>query len=271
MKRVPATLTGTCIWDFAHSLIFLNFLYSLTMWLILSHTWPNLMFLTRLSAFIWVESISGKSSTGSQIPNFPPMQDFYVLRGIHRLPSFNPRHSRLPFTSEILHYLFISWSQWPQEDRHDASMLWAVSCMRFFGFMRAGEFTCPSLRAYTPTMLCPADVSVDSHQVPSVVHVHLHQSKNDPFGAGVIAHLGRTGRSVCPLAAVLDYLVRRRMSPGPLFFVRDGSPLSRGSCLSSLNAVWSTPSLSTIFSISVTHSQQQFSLRGFWGAEPPQF
>ena len=93
MKRVPATLTGTCIWDFAHSLIFLNFLYSLTMWLILSHTWPNLMFLTRLSAFIWVESISGKSSTGSQIPNFPPMQDFYVLRGIHRLPSFNPRHS----------------------------------------------------------------------------------------------------------------------------------------------------------------------------------
>ena len=37
------------------------------------------------------------------------------------------------------------------------------------------------------------------------------------------------------------------------------------------NAVWSTPSSSMIFLISVTPSQLQFSLRGFWGAEPPSF
>ena len=164
---------------------------------------------------------------GSRIPNSPPMQDYFM--SFEASTVFLPLtlNTRLPITPEILHCLFITWSQWSQEDRHDAAMLWAASCMGFFGFMRAGEFTCPSLQAYTPAMLCPADVSVDSHHAPSVVHVHLRLSKNDPFGVGVTVHLGRTGRLICPVAAILDYLVRRGMSPGPLFLFRDGSPLSR--------------------------------------------
>ena len=39
----------------------------------------------------------------------------------------------------------------------------------------------------------------------------------------------------------------------------------------SSNAVWLTPSLSTIFSFQLTYSQPQFSLGGFWGGRAPQF
>ena len=46
----------------------------------------------------------------------------------------------------------------------------------FFGFLRAGEFTCPSLQAFTSTMLSAPDVSVrlqcicdNLKQIPSVL------------------------------------------------------------------------------------------------------
>ena len=47
----------------------------------------------------------------------------------------------------------------------------------FFGFLRAGEFICPSLCTYTPRMLSPAEVTVDSRDSPSVVSICLRQSK----------------------------------------------------------------------------------------------
>ena len=150
-----------------------------------------------------------------------------VLRGIHRLPVVTQRPPRLPVTPEILQQLHDSWSSWPVEHRYDASMLWAAVCLGFFGFMRAGEFTCPSLQAFNSRRLGVQDVSVDSHQAPRVVSVHLRHSKNDPFGNGVTIYLGRTQRPICPVAALLGYLARRGNSPGPLFLFRDGSTLSR--------------------------------------------
>ena len=39
--------------------------------------------------------------------------------------------------------------------------------------------------------------------------------------------LGRTTNDLCPVAAVLAYLARRGSTPGPLFILADGSPLSR--------------------------------------------
>ena len=93
--------------------------------------------------------------------------------------------------------------------------------------MRAGEFTCPSLDAFTPDMLSPRDIAVDSHTTPTHLTVHLQTSKTDPFGAGVTLHLGSTGDILCPVAAVLGYLAIRPSSPGPLFLFNDGSVLSR--------------------------------------------
>ena len=106
--------------------------------------------------------------------------------------------------------------------------------LAFLGFLRAGEFTCPSLQAFAPDMLSPQDVSVDSHNDPSSVMVRLRRSKADPFGAGVTIFLGKTGQSICPVAALLSYMVLRGSTPGPLFKFQDGSPLSKPKLLADL-------------------------------------
>ena len=108
-------------------------------------------------------------------------------------------------------------------------MLWAAFCLGFFGFLRAGEFTCPSQSACPSDMLIIDDVAIDSHEAPSHMMIHLKRSKTDPFGAGFTLHLGRTGNDLCPIAAMLGYFARR--PPGPVFFCfQVGIPLSR-TCL----------------------------------------
>lgn len=151
-----------------------------------------------------------------------------VLRGIQRCPPSNSRAPRAPVTPEMLSLLFSTWSAWPEGDSFDASMLWAACCLGFFGFLRAGEFTCPSRDSFRPHMLGPQDISVDSHLNPTRVSVFLARSKTDPFGTGVTVHIGRTGHTICPVAAILSFLVRRGRDPGPLFLFQDGTTLSRG-------------------------------------------
>ena len=103
-------------------------------------------------------------------------------------------------------------------------MLWAAFCLGFFGFLRAGEFTCPSAAAFTQDMLTVEDVAVDSHSRPSHMAVRLKRSKT---GARVTLHLGATGEALCPVAAMLGYLTLRPPAPGFLFLFEDGSTLSR--------------------------------------------
>ena len=55
----------------------------------------------------------------------------------------------------------------------------------------------------------------------------IKSSKTDPFRKGVNLFLGRTGSDLCPVAAMLDYLCMRGMSPGPLFQYMDGRFLTR--------------------------------------------
>ena len=172
-------------------------------------------------------------ANGLPYPVSTPLVDM-VLRGIRRLPQAT-RRLRYPVTPEVMSLLFRTWSQMSGGADFDAAMLWAACCTAFFGFLRAGEFTCPSLRAFTSTMLSASDVSVDSYEQPSVVTVHLRQSKTDPFGTGVYVHLGRTGQEICPVSALLSYMVRRGQQPGPLFTFQDGRPLSRQRLINSVN------------------------------------
>ena len=92
---------------------------------------------------------------------------------------------------------------------------------------RSGEITCPSHRAFTHDMLSPLDIAVDSWEAPSQLTVHLKRSKNDPFGVGTTICLGATQSVLCPVKAMLGYLVIRPQSAGPLFLFRDGSTLLR--------------------------------------------
>ena len=149
----------------------------------------------------------------------------YVLRGVRRSLPTRVRPCRLPITPSILRTLYHHWSQSPVS--FNVTCLWAACCLGFFGFLRSGEFTCQSWSAYDPSMLSVGDVEVDSRHSPSALHVSLRHSKTDVFGVGATIHLGRGLSYLCPVAAVLAYLAVRPSTPGPLFVLESGVPLSR--------------------------------------------
>lgn len=77
----------------------------------------------------------------------------------------------------------------------DGAMYWVACCLTFFGFMRAGELTVPSLKAYDSTRhLNVADLTADH---PTAMHVRIKASKTDPFHRGTTVVLGRTGADLC--------------------------------------------------------------------------
>lgn len=119
----------------------------------------------------------------------------------------------------------------------DGTMLWAAACVGFFGFLRAGEFTVPSIRAYDPsTHLNLSDKALDSHTSPSIVRLSIKQSKTDPFRLGVEIFLGQTGTEICPVGALVRYIGVRPSNPGPLFMLSTGVPLTRTYLVSNLQA-----------------------------------
>ena len=166
-------------------------------------------------------------ASGSPDPHIPSLpQLHYVLRGIRRAQSHSSDR-RLPVTPEIMQILFTAWSNPSTATFFDRSTLWAACCLGFFGFMRSGEFTCPSNSRFQDHMLAPRDVAVHSHHHPSMVLVLLRRSKTDPFGQGMTVFVGRTAHAICPVAAILCYLAQRGSEHGPLFRFEDGSSLSR--------------------------------------------
>ena len=121
-------------------------------------------------------------------------------------------------------------SDWNQRaaDNSDYIMLWAACCTGFFGFMRAGEFTVSHFCEFDQSSaLCTSGISVDSHSDPTIVRILLRQSKTDPFRRGVAIYLGRTGRDLCPVTALLAFIAIRPEVNGPLFVFKDGSFLTR--------------------------------------------
>ena len=90
-------------------------------------------------------------------------------------------------------------------------MLWAAACMCFFGFLRMEEAVVPSATAYDQDVhLSEADVKANSRSKPSYIEVRIKASKTDVFRKGVTVYLGATGNDLCPVAAVLSYMVSSR-------------------------------------------------------------
>lgn len=84
-----------------------------------------------------------------------------------------------------------------------------------FWFSAPGEVVMPTERDYDPkSHLCFADIQVDNLAAPSLIHVKI---KTDPFRERVTLFIGATGCSLCPVRALLNYMVVRGGSPGPLF------------------------------------------------------
>jgi hypothetical protein len=71
------------------------------------------------------------------------------------------------------------------------------------------------------------DVSVDRAGRPEIIHLTLKASKTDPFRKGVTISVGRTGKHLCPVVALLAYLAVRGGQEGPLFQHDDRRPLTK--------------------------------------------
>ena len=86
----------------------------------------------------------------------------------------------------------------------------------------------PSEKEYDPIVyLCFGDVRLDSHQSPSMLQVVIKCSKTDPFRLGVTLYIGAMNTELCPVAAVIDYMLARGSKDGPLFLWQNGCFLTR--------------------------------------------
>ena len=158
----------------------------------------------------------------------------YHIKGLRKLSS-GCQQSRLPITIDILRYLRSSWEK--SHGHFDGTMLWAACCMCFFGFLRSGEIVVPADSAYDRGVhLSWGDVCVDNTADPQYLEVHIKASKTDPFRHGVSIYLGRSQADLCPVSAVLAYMVLRGTTPGPFFFFTDGRYLTRDRFVSSVRA-----------------------------------
>ena len=147
-----------------------------------------------------------------------------VVKGIKRLQGVKSSLTRLPVTPDILAVVRSSLDL----TAYDDCMFWAACTLAYFGFLRSAEFTVPSTSSFdTRTHLAVADITVDSLVQPSCLRVHIKASKTDPFRQGCFIYVGQGSTVLCAIQAVLDYLALRGKTPGPLFLLSNGQPLSR--------------------------------------------
>ena len=177
-----------------------------------------------LSAVCHLHIASGLSDPG--IPNMPNLEG--VLKGIKAMQAraHSSARTRLPITPPIIRRIGEVWeTQGPSQDH---VMLWAAVTLCFFGFLRSGEVTVPSDAAFDPTAhLTFDDIKVDSITNPTSLKICFKASKTDPFRRGVDIVVGRTNDKLCPVTAVLAYLVTRGNDPGFLFKFQDGRHLTK--------------------------------------------
>lgn len=118
-------------------------------------------------------------------------------------------------------------------------MLWAVCTTCFFGFFRLGELVA-NTRQDDQNTLQYRDVAIDSIISPTMLEIRLRHSKTDRFGAGVSIFLGRSLNDLCPVAAMLAFLVVRGGNDGPLFCNPDGSPVTKYQVISNVRLALQT-------------------------------
>ena len=116
-----------------------------------------------------------------------------VICGIKRSQG-SPSSNRLPITDSLMLVI------WRSLDMRipDHCMFWAACTLGYFGFLRAAEFTVPSLVCFSPSIhLTVQDIAVDAPSSPSCIHVKIKASKTDPFRKGSDIHIGLGRHPLC--------------------------------------------------------------------------
>ena len=76
-----------------------------------------------------------------------------------------------------------------------------------FRFFLFGELLPYSAKEFWPaTNLAWGGVAVDDRLKPSMICIHLKKFKCDQFGTGADVILGKTGGTICPVAAIVAFL-----------------------------------------------------------------
>ena len=155
-----------------------------------------------------------------------------VLRGVQLDHSKRGKttHSRLPITPAILKRLKLVWIKDSERIPFNNIMLWAACLTTFFSFCRSGEITTEQENHFDPSRhLSYSDLAVDNPSDPAIISILIKKSKCDQTGKGAKVYFGKTGDSLCPIAAIEAYLSIRGSNPGPLFLWESGVPLSKPS------------------------------------------
>jgi hypothetical protein len=140
-----------------------------------------------------------------------------VQAGISRIRMLkgSPPRIRLPITAHILGKIQTTLNASTDPDK---TVIWAIAATAFFGFFRLGELLPTSLSAFHPAKsLAWGDVAVDNQAKPTMIQLHLKTSKCDQYGSGSDIVVGRTGNSLCPVTALMQYIDLRGNQAGPFF------------------------------------------------------
>lgn len=189
------------------------------------------LFVAYLSTFLAPRTVSNYLSAirshhidlDLPIHSFSSLRIRRMLAGARRLAGPSSR-LRLPITSTILSAFLRTLNLHSPLD----SLYWAACCLAFFGFLRCGEFTVPSLDKFVSRRhLCVADIAFDSSSSPSVLYLFIKTSKTDQYFKGATIQIGVSGSPVCAVKAVAHFLHSRGNSSGPLFLFPNGTPLTR--------------------------------------------
>ena len=133
-----------------------------------------------------------------------------------------------------------------QAATYQPKLLWAACCVAFFGFLRVSEFMVPSQYGYDKDYhLSLTDVTIDNRCSPTVIQLHIKQSKTDPFRKGTSIFLSKSHKDICPVCAIVQYLIMRGQQKGPLFLWPDGTMLTRHIFASALVKIIRNLNLST--------------------------
>ena len=96
----------------------------------------------------------------------------------------------------------------------------------------------PSDTGFDPRFhLSYGDIPMNCVLNPSWMEVLIKRSKCDQFAQGVTS-VGSAGSDICPVVAMLGYLVQHGSAPGPLFLFADGRPLTRDRFVSAVRRRW---------------------------------
>ena len=158
-----------------------------------------------------------------------------ILRGTQRANLDSTSLSRQPITQAILHKLLYQIRYSRKLYKHNKHMLTAAFLLAFFGFLRVSEFTIPSRSKFNPhSHPTKGSISLKRKYYAFTIKV----SKTDQLRQGQV-YILRSHERFCPYSAMQKYLDHfphsRALRAQPLFTFRDGSPLTRHSCLKYLH------------------------------------